>query len=59
MVLVHVPVTAVTTLEVLVEDTTTPKPSLHKQVGSILFVLLVFIVVSLENVVVVKDALVM
>jgi len=57
MVLVHVPVTAVTTSEDLVEDTTTPRLLLHKQVGSILFVLLVFIVVSLENVMVAKDVL--
>ena len=49
--------TVVTTIKVQVEDFTPVKLLMFNQVGHILFVLLVFIVAALENVLVVRVAL--
>ena len=51
--------TAVTTIKVQVEDFTPVKLLVFKQVGHTLFVLLVFIVAALENVLDVRVALLM
>ena len=48
--------TAVTTIKALVEDFTPVKPLVFREVGSILFVLLVFIVAALESVLDVRVA---
>tara|TARA_Y100000022_G_C13066181_1_gene291213 strand:+ start:30 stop:233 length:204 start_codon:yes stop_codon:yes gene_type:complete len=53
----HVHVTVVTTMQVQVEDTTTLKPSLFKEVGHIPSVLLAFIVAVRGIVLVVEDVL--
>jgi hypothetical protein len=57
VVTVHVLVTVATTMQVRVEDTTTPKPSLFNRVGHIQSVLLAFTAAVRGIVLVVEDVL--